>query len=258
MNLLEHLNVFMLVVVRLSAFFLVIPGFSMRQVPPFYKIGLAFFLAFVSYPFITVAKPVPLDASYILFIAKEALFGLAFAFVAALMLYAIQIAGGFIDYQTGFAIANVIDPVTGAQTPLLGQFKYVLAMLLFFTVNGHHLLIKGILKSFALFPIDRLHLPFSGLSFLMFLTEVFSRMFSAAFLMALPVVACLFLTDVALGILARTVPQLNVFVVGLPLKTMFSFLLILFALPAFFYFLYDFLKELFFMLEQFLHLSGAF
>ncbi len=158
-----------------------------------------------------------IDASYFLLLFKEAAVGIAVGLLAYIILAAIQIAGGFIDFQMGFAIAHVIDPQTGVQSPLIGQYMYTITLLFILAVNGHHLMIDGVFYSYELIALDQL-VPPGDEGWILYIIEAFNQMFVIAFLMAVPIVGCLFLVDVALGIIARTVPQLNVFVVGLPLK----------------------------------------
>lgn len=182
--------------------------------------------------FYTVEAPLfEINGAYFLLIMKEALVGILVGFIAYLILSAIQIAGGFIDFQMGFAIANVIDPQTGAQSPLTGQYFYIITLLFLLSVNGHHLLIDGVYYSYQFIPIDQAWIPFGDENMVEYVVKSFSSMFMVALQMAIPVVGSLFLVDVALGIVARTVPQLNVFVVGLPLKIGVSFIVI-FAVMA--------------------------
>ena len=214
---------FLLIFVRVTSFFLMMPLFSYRTIPASHKVGLGFFLAIIMFSAIG-APEIAIDGSYFLLIIKEALVGLLIGFIAALMMSAIQIAGGFIDFQMGFAIANVIDPQTGAQSPLMGQYLYTIALLFLLSINGHHLLIDGIFYSYNFVPIDQVMIPFGNENIAEFIILSFNKMFIIAFQMSMPVVGTLFLVDIALGIVARTVPQLNIFVVGLPLKIGVSFL----------------------------------
>lgn len=215
---------FLLIFIRITAFFLIMPLFSYRTIPMSFKIGSSFFIALImtaSFDFIDVT----MNASYIFLVLKEIVTGLAIGFIAYIILSALQIAGGFIDFQMGFAIANVIDPQTGAQSPLMGQYFYTISMLFLLAVDGHHLLIDGMYHSFVLIPPDSA-ITFGIEAFPSFIINVFSQMFMIAFQIAIPIVGCLFLVDVALGMIARTVPQLNVFVVGLPVKILVSFIAI--------------------------------
>ncbi|MBN6887179.1 flagellar biosynthesis protein FliR [Cytobacillus horneckiae] len=215
----------LLVFVRVTSFFLMMPIFSYRTIPNAAKIGIGFFLAWIM--IYTIDAPVlEIDGTYFLLIIKEALVGIFVGFIAYLMLSAIQIAGGFIDFQMGFAIANVIDPQTGAQSPLTGQYLYMISLLFLLSVNGHHLLMDGIFYSYQFIPIDQPWIPFGDEGLAEFVVKAFNSMFIIAFQMAIPVVGSLFLVDVALGIIARTVPQLNVFVVGLPVKIGVSFIVL--------------------------------
>lgn len=233
---LEYINVsslpaFLLIFLRITGFFVTLPIFSYKNMPSHFKVGISFFLAWIMF----YALPLPeitVDETFILLIFKEVAVGLLIGLIAYIMLSAIQIAGGFIDFQMGFAIANVIDPQTGAQVPLLGQYFYTFALLFLLSVNGHHLLIDGIFFSYQAIPID--YFPsFGDRNIVEFVIQSFSEMFLIAFMMAIPIVGCLFLVDVALGIVARTVPQLNVFVVGLPLKILVGFVVLFISMAIY-------------------------
>ncbi len=211
-----NLPAFLLILIRVTSFFVSVPLFSYRNVPTRYKIAFSFFLALLMYSTIDLPE-LSIDADYYLLLLKEAGVGLSIGLLAYIVLAAIQIAGGFIDFQMGFAIANVIDPQTGAQSPLIGQYLYMFTLLFILAVNGHHLMIDGIFYSYQLIPLDQF-IPIENGNWIHYILNSFNKMFVIAFLMASPIVGCLFLVDIALGIVARTVPQLNVFVVGLPLK----------------------------------------
>lgn len=218
----NSLPVFLLLFVRVLAFFVMMPLFAYRTVPTPFKIGFSFFLAWIM--FYTVdTSGVSMDAFYIFLLIKEILVGLLIGLIAYIIFSAVQVAGGFIDFQMGFAIANVMDPQTGAQSPLIGQYLNIITLLFLLSVDGHHLLIDGIVNSYQFIPLDTF-IPFENKSVVDFVIYSFNNMFLIAFQIAVPIVGCLFLVDVALGIIARAVPQMNVFVVGLPLKILVSFL----------------------------------
>lgn len=245
---------FMLVFARILAFLLTIPLFSYRTIPLPYRIGLAFFLSLivtVSFPEQTLDTTIP----FLVLLLKEITVGLFIGLIGYMVMSIVQIAGGFIDFQMGFAIANVIDPQTGAQSPIIGQFFYMFAILFLLVTDGHHLLINGMLHSYHAIPLDRL-LSFSG-NFAEFAIVTFNRIFLIAFQISLPLVGSLFLVDVALGIIARTVPQLNVFVVGLPLKITVSFSVLFFFMAIYIMLVKFLFQTMFEVMDQLMLILGG-
>ncbi|NUU61407.1 flagellar biosynthetic protein FliR [Paenibacillus agri] len=230
---LQSFPVFLLFFCRISAFFVVVPVFSSNGVPMTFKIGLSFFVALVVFSASGTGLVVPQDISYVLLIAKEILVGLLLGFIGYLIFMAIQTAGSFIDIQIGFGIANVIDPMTGASAPIFGNFKYMIALLMFLSMNGHHYLLDAIVYSYNWVPINNeLFLKMIDGSLSEFLVRTFAQSFILAFQMSAPLVAALFLTDIGLAFLARTAPQYNVFVIGVPLKIIIGLALLLLLMPG--------------------------
>ncbi|WP_227395526.1 flagellar biosynthetic protein FliR [Jeotgalibacillus aurantiacus] len=221
-----RLTILLLIVARVSAFFVTIPLFSHRTIPATHRIGMALLLSWMMYYTID-AEPFEINGEYILLIIKEAAIGLFIGLIAYIVLSAIQIAGNFIDFQMGFAIANVIDPQTGAQSPLTGQYLYTLSLLLLLALNGHHLIMDGIFFSYQFIPLDQATLNFGNPMTAELVIKAFAATFMIAFQMAAPVIATLFLVDVALGIVARTSPQFNIFVIGFPIKITVAFVVLI-------------------------------
>lgn len=248
--------VFFLIFVRLTTFFLTVPLFSYRNIPIASKLALALVLSFVV-GFAIDRPDLATDGTFVLLVIKEAIVGLGLGLLATMMLYAVQVAGGFIDLQMGFAIANVIDPQTGVQSPLLGQYFYIFALLFLLAVDGHHLIIDGIYHSYQLIAVDALFLPFASGAVAKHVVLSFVQMFITAFQMSIPVVASLFLVDVALGIIARTVPQVNVFVVGLPLKIFISFFALLISFSVLFVMIDHLFEEMFDAMRTLIRLTGG-
>ncbi|WP_313891252.1 flagellar biosynthetic protein FliR [Psychrobacillus sp.] len=224
-EILPKLTVLLLVIARVSAFFVILPLFSHRTIPASHRVSFAVIISWMMYYTMDV-EPFEVNGDYILLIMKEVIVGLFIGLLAYIIMSAIQIAGGFIDFQMGFAIANVIDPQTGAQSPLVGQFLNTMALLLLLALNGHHLLLDGIFYSYQFIPLELAWPPFGEEHFIEFIMKTFAGVFAVAFQMSIPIVATLFLVDIALGITARTVPQLNIFVVGFPIKIGVSFLVL--------------------------------
>jgi len=169
-----------------------------------------------------------------LIVTGEFLIGLIFGFASSLIFTAVQMAGQILDMQIGFGIVNVLDPQSGQQLPLVGNFKYILALLVFLATNSHHLLLSALFNSFKLIPL-------TGGVFHTNIVQTIVDMVGGTFIIALkisfPVLLSLLLTDIALGILARTMPQMNIFVVGVPGKIIVGLFVLSLALPFYILFL---------------------
>jgi len=248
---------FSLVLVRMTAYFVTAPVFSSKTIPARFKIGFAFFVSLVIFPTLTIDLELELNGAYVFYIIQETILGIAIGLVAQIIFSSIQIAGSFIDMQIGFSLANVIDPQTGAQSPIMGNFKYAFAILLLFTLNIHYLIIDGIIASYETLPITGNW--FSKLNdeqIFMFIMSTFSKMFVIAFKISAPIVVTLLITDIVLGILARTFPQLNIFVIGVPLKILITFIILLALTSIFINNFKDMFYEMINTIKQFIDLMG--
>ncbi|MCH7886876.1 MAG: flagellar type III secretion system protein FliR [Candidatus Marinimicrobia bacterium] len=225
-------EIFMLVLARISLIVSVVPIFGSANVPIPVKVGLSVFLTLVSYSF-AEASGVPHDlsiAALFTLMLREALIGMLFGFITGILFYAIQFAGHFISFQMGFAMVQVIDPQSQERVPIIGQFYFILSILLFLLINGHHLVLNVLVESFSIVPIGTgvLSRELTGS-----LTLIGGRVFVLAIKIASPILVTLFLTDVMMGIIARTVPQMNVFFVSLPLKIGLGLTLLVMTLSSF-------------------------
>jgi flagellar biosynthetic protein FliR len=130
----------------------------------------------------------------------------------------------------GLSMSNVLDPMQDSQVSLTGNFIYIIAILFFLLLNGHHILLTALFKSYNVLPIDSF--AFNETLFNNML-KVFSETFAIGFKISIPILAASLLAEVALGILAKTVPQMNVFVVGMPLKVGVGLLTLIAMIPMF-------------------------
>lgn len=194
---------------------MITPFFGRREVPPYTKIGLGSLIAFLVYPMVDNVDFSPDLWITFIMIIRESAVGMAMGFICFMFFSALYVAGGIIDVQMGFGIVNVIDPQNNSPVPLVGNFYYILSLLLFLTVNGHHVLISALIKSYEVLPLKNV---IFGERLLESIVAFFVQMFVLGLKIALPVVSMVLVVDIALGIIARTVPQINVFIVGLPLK----------------------------------------
>lgn len=228
----EQINVFLLVMVRVLGIIMTAPLLSSRNIPPQLKIGLSAIVSLTVFSVLkTGAIKTPDDIfSYVLLLVGEVLVGLAIGFTANLIFSAIQLAGQVIDMQLGFSIVSVIDPLHGTPIPQMGNFKYIVALLIYLVTNTHHFMFAAIIKSYQYIPLLAISYHPAITNVVM---DVFGGTLEIAVKIALPAVGVLLITDVALGILARTVPQMNIFVVGMPLKIYVGMIVIMLALPLF-------------------------
>lgn len=226
--------IFLLIFCRITAFFVVAPIFSSRGVPNTFKLGLGFFMSFLVFLSYGMSQTiVPDTAEYVLFVLREILIGLMIGFVVYLFFAVVQTAGAFMDMQIGFAMANVVDPHTGVSAPLLGNFKYMLMLVVFLMMNGHHYLLSGLMNSYQWMPLDNeLFGRLLDGSLSEYLIRVFGNTFLLALQIAAPLVVAMFLADVGLGFLTKTAPQFNVFVVGIPLKILLGLFLLILLMPG--------------------------
>ena len=226
------LEAFLLALIRTGGFLSAAPALNHKAVPVPVRIGLTIILSMALVPMISSQLPdAPLHLGELLVIgAREMLTGVIIGFAFALLFTGIQAAGELVGLQVGFAMANVYDPSTERQMGVLGQFQLILGLLLFFTMDGHHLMIRAFADSYQIVGVAGLNLNAVGLGLL---TRLTSMVFVIAVKVAAPVMAAVFLTEIGLGIIARTVPQMNVFIIGFPLKISVGVFMLAAALPMF-------------------------
>jgi flagellar biosynthetic protein FliR len=226
--------IFLLIFCRITSFFVVAPVFSSRNVPAQFKIAFSLLITFLVFMTYGIKMTIVPDANYVLAVFREVLTGLLLGFTAYLYFTVVQTAGAFMDLQMGFSMANIIDPLTGTSAPLLGNMKFMLAVLIFLSINGHHYLLNAILRSYEWIPLDNQLFKqiYAG-----HVSEFFVRTVADTFMLSLqmsaPIVVAMFLTDAGLGFLARTAPQYNVFVIGMPLKILIGFIMLVIMMPGF-------------------------
>lgn len=218
-----------LIFIRILSILMIAPIFSHRSIPTIAKIGLAGLLA-------ALLLPLPKNDSeiistslmpFLLIIAQEVLVGVLIGFTSNLIFMAIDVAAKMMGLQIGFQAANLFDPMSNVPTSALEQFYILLAMTLFLIINGHHWLIMALTQTFVTIPLGTFTLTGLTLEHLISLTN---NTFIIGVRLALPVVGTLLLADLGLGLVARAVPQVQVFFLGLPVKLGVGFLVLAFTL----------------------------
>lgn len=235
-----QVQLFLLVFLRVTAIVMSLPIFSGNNVPNMFKAGLSIAVALALFPVIDLTI-LPEMTGWIfltLGVISEVLLGLSVGLAIRLIMAGIQMAGQVSGYQMGLAIANIMDPATSMQTPILAQAFNLMAMLIFLAIDAHHWFFRALADSFAIIP------PFEfvlSASFIGYLMEMAGTMFIIALKIGAPVIVVLILTSVSFGLMARTVPQMNIFIVAMPLKIVVGLLFVVFSLP----YLQPYLRELF-------------
>ena len=232
-----HAAVFLLLLTRVSGIFIISPFFGSMNIPIYFRAATAAAFAMVLFPVIDALGAVqasPTVLMYTVAVLGELFIGWLIGFVAYISFAAIQMAGKIMDMQVGFAIVNVLDPTSGQQMPLIGSFLYNLAIIIFLVTNGHHMLIAALVESFRAVPLLTIEPNLS----LPFIIEHFTTgIFLTGMKIAMPVTFAILLTNVGLGILARTMPQLNIFVVGIPMQLFIGVTVLSMLLPFYVLFL---------------------
>lgn len=223
-------QLFLLVLVRTSGIFIFSPFFSSQNVPNIMKIGLSFSVSLIITSTLSIATDFSNEILMIL-ILKELMVGIIIGFIAYAFFSAFYVMGQIVDMKIGFGMANVIDPQNKIQVPLMGNFYYILSFLLLMSINGHHLIISALVDSYNFLPIGGFKYTGDTMNLLV---NSLSKSFEIGFKLSTPIVAIIFLTDIVLGIISKTIPQMNVFVVGMPLKVLIGLLIILISMPIFF------------------------
>lgn len=219
----------LLIMMRISAFFVISPGFSMKGLPNLVKVGLAAGLTMAAYP---VSAPLSSEVSmqvFVLLTIKEVLLGLAIGFITKLIFSAIEMAGNFVDFQVGFQMGAIFDPALGVSSSYYGKIYYWMSICIFFLTDLHHLVLKTVIKTFQYIPIESTNLGGFGVEGMV---KLYSIVFETAINLAAPLMIVALFTEVVLGLISRTVPQINVLILGMPLKIIASFIFVLLLLPT--------------------------
>ena len=175
--------------------------------------------------------------AYIMLVVTEFFVGFAAGFVVYMTFVVFHFAGQQIDFKIGFAMVTILDPLTAVQVPITGNLLFMLVSMLLVVSGGLNLLIAVFHFSYAVLPIGIAQIA-NNQTLAVYMVEVMIRFFTIGVSIALPIVGAMMIVDVSLGLLAKAVPQINFFVVGLPIKIMVGTFLFILILPMF-GFVYD-------------------
>jgi flagellar biosynthesis protein FliR len=211
--------VFVLALARVAGLFIMGPIFASRSLPVRVRVACVFFITLAMLPLVGTAPPAAManaGAAVLLgMLGFETLVGFTIGLVAQLTFGAVQMAGQLAGIQMGIGISNLIDPQTQEHITSLAQWQNLLALLIFLSIDGHHMLIRAVADSFHVLPLGGGIPAAGGFGMVMMLA---GGLFVIALKVAAPVMVLLLLVNAAMGVLAKLIPQLNVFIVGFPLN----------------------------------------
>ncbi|NPA95824.1 MAG: flagellar biosynthetic protein FliR [Thermodesulfobacteria bacterium] len=212
-----HYKVFVLVLVRVSTMFFMMPIFDSRTIPMTVKACISLMLAWCLAPVVHLSPDIfPVTTlGFFILVLQEVLVGIILSLLLKLVFAGLQVAGQMVGVQMGLSVANIMDPQTGVQSVIVAQFAYMIALLLFLVANGHHAILRALYESFEILPPGTLVLNGTLYKIVMLMGH---EMFVLSIKLMAPVMAILFLSQVGLGILAKLVPQINMLMVSFSLN----------------------------------------
>jgi flagellar biosynthetic protein FliR len=220
---------FLLVLCRVGGLFVLAPAFSASMIPMRLKLTFAMAISLALVPIAVHGHTVPVDAgAFSMLMLKEIGVGLIFAFPMALIGAAVQAGATVLDTLIGFSFSSILDPVNNQQTAILGQFYSLFVVMVLLMSGGDHIMIEGLGASYRTLPITAY--PHIG-AVTAGMLSAFAQVWAIGLEIAAPVLVALVITDAAIGLVSRAVPQMNVFVVGMPAKILVGLTVITATLP---------------------------
>lgn len=226
-----------LVFLRISLLMMLLPVIGHKLVPAPVKTGFVGILTVLLYPVVSQHVPViqPDVVVFSMLAIQEMLLAAALAMIAQLIFTAAHFAGQVMSLQMGMAMANMFDPVTSSQSAVVAQFIGIFAMLMWLASGAHHMFIMTLVESFHIMPVGTTW-SFNGWDVI---TQAAADMFVLAIQLMAPILTLLFFVYVALGLIARAVPQIQVFFVSFPLSVGLGLLILSLSFPAMMSLMYD-------------------
>lgn len=227
---LEQIQAMMLIFLRIMALLMYLPLFENRQVPLGFKAGLAVALSFLMFPKLSPFLPaIPFKPlAFGIGVAGELLIGITLGLAVRLFFTGVQLAGQLAGFQMSLTVANVLDPISNSQISIIAEINNIVTMLVFLAINAHHSLILALMESFRRLPPLSVRLN-QGVG--EYILQLGGGIFVTALQVGAPLIVTMMIASVALGLMARTVPQMNVFMVAMPAKILIGFVIMAVSMP---------------------------
>ena len=220
----------LLIFLRVAAIVFSAPVLDAQTVPVTFKAALALAVSMLMLPVVdTVVTIEDLNlVAFVVGVVSEIVIGVTIGLSVKLLFTGIQLAGQMAGYQMGFAVANVMDPSTMAQIPILAQIYNLTAMLVFLAINAHHMFFSALVQSYSILPPMSVVLSGQLVKMMMHLA---GNMFVVAIKVGAPLISVLLITSIGFGLVARTVPQMHIFIVAMPLKIILGLVFMMIVAP---------------------------
>jgi flagellar biosynthetic protein FliR len=228
----EQVQLFLFTFLRVSAILTTMPILGNAFVPAQVKGGLSLLMTIMIYPFVqNDVSPATFEfVPLLLRVAVEVFIGVVIGFTVRFIFAGVQFAGDMIGFQMGFSIASVFDPSTSQEVSIISEFQYMMVMIIFLFVDAHHIFLTAMVDSFRILRLQDIHI---SQEFFHRLVTLSGDVFVIAVKISAPIVAVLLFVNVGLGVIARTVPQINVFIVGIPLQIAIGLIFLGLTAPIF-------------------------
>ena len=221
---------FILIFLRMATFFTLVPLFFPKAAPNTAKIAFTGIISFILLPGVNYTHLSTLNSNYTLITscASEITTGLTLAFIVNLVFFSIKFAGQLMDFQIGLSMISMFDPTTSTNNTLVENILYWFSLVIYLIIDGHHMLIRALVESFNVIKLGSFILSKDSI---LIIIKAFMEFFSLGLRIAIPIILIMLLTDVTMGLVSRTVPSLNVMILGLPIKLLVGLTTVAFGLP---------------------------
>jgi len=239
----NEISIFFLILARISAILVMLPFFNARVVPVYVKAGTSLVMAIVLFPVLSHESIIIPDTIWNLarVLICEFVIGLIMGLMVQIFFEGVRLMGQVVGFQTGFAIANILDPSSGAQVSILANMAYFVTLVLFLAFNGHHILLHALRESFDIIELGSLGL---GPSAFHTLIQKSGDIFITAIKIGAPAMAALLFTKVAFGLITKLIPQMNIMIVAFPVQIIVGLMFFGLCLAVLASTMQDYLKDL--------------
>lgn len=250
----KSVELYILIFSRMMGIIFIAPMFSRNNIPATVKVGLSMIISYIILPFIILKTNLQLSSIEFLFLSlKEIFTGFCIGLCAQIVFSVFIAAGANADIQIGLSMAQIMDVSEGSNRTITGQLFNVFGFLIFFAIDAHHLLLKAIINSFEMLPIGKINLY--NESFVDFIINLYGYVLVTSILLVIPIIIVLFLGNILLAFMSKVMPQMNVFIVGMPFKIIIGFMIFYFTLSSVKEVIVDVFKKMMEYLYIFINIS---